>query len=144
VSQRDEDAATASSEALKMGWALVERTKAVRFTEKQKNFMMEKFDEGIRNSRKYDPRVVAQQMREHPNFPAKTDWLTAAQIQSFWSRMAADREKSMARRPTGAAAAEDEFDEDETGTDHIAQQIMVEHIYESINSVLSQISETEN
>ena len=75
------------------GWALKSAKKSARFTEAQKKYLEEKFNIGQETGHKQDPEKVARDMR----FAKQTDgsrlfsseeFLTAQQIQSFFSRMA--------------------------------------------------------
>lgn len=75
------------SPILPRGWALEENGEAVQFTAKQRTFLIEKFDYGIRNRKKFHPKDVAQKMRKN-NLFEKTEFLTFQQISSFWSRLA--------------------------------------------------------
>lgn len=135
-SQRDAEAAPDGLAALEMGWALKVRKPTKRFTVRQRAFLTEKFEEGARTGRKYDPHNVAKQMRRHPDFPSKDDWLTWTQISSFWSRLSLNRERSSAG--LAPAPVDDEFDIEEAADDAYANAFE-EHITESIQSVIDEV-----
>ena len=54
-----------------MGWALKIRRQTKRFTAAQRDFLPQKFNEGVRTGKKYNPHEVATQMRRDPHFPLK-------------------------------------------------------------------------
>ena len=92
-----ETAATSSSRArepLKEGWALKQTKKPYRFNEKQKSYLIGKFNIGQDTGRKVDPEVVAREMRREKDSNGArlfslSEFLTPAQVSSFFSRQAA-------------------------------------------------------
>ena len=88
---------TASKEGViveERGWALPKRKQNVRFTDNAKDFLNEKFDEGARTNKKWDPRVVSDMMKKEalvvdgerkPRF-MREEWLTERQIASYFTR----------------------------------------------------------
>jgi hypothetical protein len=139
-SQQTEESEVETAYPLPRGWALKDRKENKRFTEAQKQFMTEKFNAGITNSKKYDPRDVAKLMRKDPRFPEKEDWLTAGQIQGFWSRLAQTREKTIPENQ--AASQDDDTDpnsEDQIGDDDIAHRMFEENVDQTIESVRQHI-----
>ncbi len=92
-----EVAATSNSGAkvrLKEGWALKQMKKPYRFNEKQNSYLVAKFNVGQDTGRKMDPEVVAREMRREKDANgvrlfAMSEFLTASQISSFFSRLAA-------------------------------------------------------
>lgn len=94
------------------GWALQSRT-VERFSTKVRQFLIEKFDEGVMNPRKkWKPDVLAKAMRNDEQFDA-SEFLKSQQIAAFFSRLAQQREK---QNVVGAAETMDassvEHDED--------------------------------
>ena len=84
---------TTDGTSLPEGWALKTAKKSTRFNEAQKKYLEEKFNLGQQTGHKQNPERVARDMR----FAKKADgsrlfssdqFLTAQQIQSFFSRMA--------------------------------------------------------
>ena len=76
------------------GWALKGAKKAERFNEAQKSYLEAKFNIGQSNGKKLDPDAVAKEMRcaRGPNGDrlfSVTTFLSAQQISSFFSRLAA-------------------------------------------------------
>lgn len=139
--QRTEETAMDATYPLEMGWALKDRKEVKRFTQAQKQYLVEKFDEGIRDSKKYDPREVAKLMRRNPQFPTKEDWLTAAQIQSFWSRLAKGREKALAADSSQGADDEDmdPIDDDHIGSDDLLDRMFDQNVHDVVESLRPQI-----
>lgn len=79
-----------------MGWALKSSARKVRFTEKQKNFLDLKYNLGEQTGKKSSGEDVAMQIRRARGKDGKRlfaveDFLTAQQITSYFSRMAAKR-----------------------------------------------------
>lgn len=122
------------------GWALKVRKPVKQFTAAQKAFLHEKFDEGARTKRKYDPHDVAKLMRKDPRFPSRSDWLTWTQIASFWSRLSSNRERSAGEAGAASAATLDSEDYDlEEVADNEYANAFNEHIDEAIRSVIEQV-----
>ena len=85
------------TEALPKGWALKSSTsKRVRFTDKQRKFLADKFQQGESSGRKIDPASVARSMltavdsRGNRIFSSQ-DFLTSSQIAGFSSRLASKK-----------------------------------------------------
>ena len=85
------------TDALPQGWALKSSTsKRARFTDKQRKFMADKFQQGESSGRKMDPASVARSMltavdsRGNRIFSSE-DFLTASQIAGFFSRLASKK-----------------------------------------------------
>lgn len=142
--QRNEDdrATVDAANALRVGWALKQKRKVKRFSQKQKDYLTTKFNEGAETNRKYNPQDVAKNMRRDPQFPSRDDWLTATQIASFWSRLSAQRDQSAARTALAAAASQqaaaDEHELEELPDDQYANAYEG-HIDEAITSVLTNV-----
>lgn len=99
-----------TKEPLKEGWALKEIKKPYRFNEKQKSYLVSKFNIGQDTGRKMDPEVVAREMRREkdPNGArlfVMSEFLTAQQISSFFSRLAA----KIRQQPVGQAVEEEDI-----------------------------------
>lgn len=80
-----------SVERLPEGWALKSAKKATRFNEAQKQYLEQKFIIGQETGHKLDPAIVARDMRYTRNKDGArqfkmSEFLTAQQIQSFFSR----------------------------------------------------------
>ena len=68
--------------------------KPYRFNEKQKSYLLDKFNIGQETGRKMDPEVVAREMRREKDSNgervfAMAEFLTPQQVSSFFSRLAA-------------------------------------------------------
>ena len=86
------------------GWALQKpRVGGTRFSENVKSYLTARFDVGTQTGRKADPSQVAADMRTTRNADgsrrfSRDEWLTKAQIQSFFSRLSAtSRRKGLSR-----------------------------------------------
>ena len=83
-----------------MGFALRKHAKRTRFIRKQRDFLIQKFDEGKSSGNKFDARDISKQMRilkeansDQPVFTS-TELLTWQQIASFWSTYAHKNERN--------------------------------------------------
>lgn len=95
---------TKTTEGLKEGWALKQLKKPYRFNEKQKSFLVSKFNIGQDTGRKMDPEIVARGMRRERDAHgerlfSKSEFLTPGQVSSFFSRLAAKTRKQPAGEP---------------------------------------------
>ena len=103
-----------SCRACKEGWALKGAKKAERFNEAQKSYLEAKFNIGQSTGKKLDPDVVAKEMRRArgPNGDrlfSVTTFLSAQQISSFFSRLAAKaRQKEVHVTEQDALVVEEE------------------------------------
>lgn len=84
---------------LEEGWSLKKSTKNYRFNEKQKSYLQSKFDVGMSSGRKVSAESVAKEMRRCLGPDGKrmfviSEFLTAQQIKSFFSRQAAKKSAS--------------------------------------------------
>ena len=85
---------TADYPAVESGWALKKSRKASRFSDHVKEYLMRLFLEGEETGNKYDPAAVASNLKSMraddgtKMFPV-TDWLSAQQVASYFSRLAA-------------------------------------------------------
>lgn len=72
---------------LEKGWALMSPKSCKLSTAKRQNFLLEKYNEGIIQNKKFDAGVISKKMRPNPSF-SKEEFLSPQQIASFWSRKA--------------------------------------------------------
>lgn len=77
---------------LEKGWTLKQERKVSRFSQKQKDFLENKFNNGIRTGQKEDPVSVSEEMRILKDCTGNRvftyeELLTSQQIASFFSRM---------------------------------------------------------
>ena len=83
------------TDALSKGWALKSSSsKRVRFTDKQRKFMADKFQQGKSSGRKIDPASVARSMLTAVDSTGNRifrDFLTSSQIAGFFSRLASKK-----------------------------------------------------
>ena len=77
---------------LAVGWALKTKHQTTFFNEKQRDYLTGKFNEGLQNKKKFDPKDISKDMRKDASFE-KSEYLTWQQIASFWSREASYRRK---------------------------------------------------
>ena len=71
---------------LSVGWAAKEPKSRSAFSDRQKGFMIEKFEYGKMTGRKVDPYLAAEEMRICGKFK-KEEFLSGQQICSFFSRL---------------------------------------------------------
>ena len=86
--------ATESPVARSEGWALKQAKKAYRFNEEQRQYLEAKFNIGQENGMKVDAETVSKEMRRARASNGErlfrvSEFLTAQQVASFFSRMAA-------------------------------------------------------
>ena len=79
--------------SLSEGWALKTTKKSARFNEAQKKYLEDKFNLGQQTGHKQDPERVSKDMRfakkaDGSRLFSSNEFLSAQQIQSFFSRMA--------------------------------------------------------
>ncbi|XP_056021503.1 uncharacterized protein LOC125675075 [Ostrea edulis] len=84
----NEQAETTSLSMITTGWAIKETKCRVNFTQRQKDFIKQKFDFGKITGNKIDPYVAAKDMRECGLFCRK-EFLSGQQIESYFSRLCA-------------------------------------------------------
>ena len=78
---------TKTTEELKEGWALKQVKKPYRFNEKQKSFLVSKFNVGQDTGHKMDPEIVAREMHRERDAQGErlfSEFLTSGQISSFF------------------------------------------------------------
>ena len=104
---------TASSTAkqrLKEGWALKPMKKPYRFSEKQKSYLVGKFNIGQDSGHKMDPEMVAKEMRREKDSNGvrlflMSEFLSPLQVSSFFSRLAA----KIRQQPVGQEVEEEDM-----------------------------------
>lgn len=84
---------TVSISTVEMGWALKEGRKNARFNDRQKEFLIQKFNNGLLSGHKEDPENVSESMKFSTNPDGSRmfkmdEFLTPQQIMSFFSRHA--------------------------------------------------------
>lgn len=110
----EEVASEGRDECRNMGWALQKpRGGGTRFTENVKVYLTMRFGDGEKTGRKADPIQVAADMRTARDIEGtrkfkRSEWLTKAQVQGFFSRLA-----SMKRRKTSVYQVQEEEDDDD-------------------------------
>ena len=121
-----------SCRACKEGWALKGAKKAERFNEAQKSYLEAKFNIGQSTGKKLDPDVVAKEMRRArgpsgDRLFGVTAFLSAQQISSFFSRLAAKaRQKEVQVTEQDALAVEEEV-KFSTARDRVLSTLHVTH-----------------
>lgn len=106
---------TANTDGLKQlerGWALRKQKQTKLFNEKQRKYLLQKFEDGKRMKRKFDPKVIADEMKRN-NLFEKSEFLTWQQIASFWSREAAKRRGESLPFSVDEESIEDSVKEDD-------------------------------
>ena len=116
------------SHVLPMGWALKQSSNKARFSERQKQFLDERFNIGERTGKKSNGEDVAQQMRrvcrpDGNRLFYVNEFLTPQQISSYFSRMAAKRKKIVEYEN----AAEEEAETLQTVTSQITVALNAEY-----------------
>ena len=87
------------NECCDIGWALQKPKGGSRFSENVRAYLSKRFDLGEKTGRKADPAQVAADMRKNRNSDGKrtflrSEWLTKAQVQGFFSRLAASKRRN--------------------------------------------------
>ena len=106
----------ASVFATKMGWALPKtRSGSSQFSEKVKDYLTKKFDLGEKTGQKATAEQVAKDMRnartlDNQKLFGRDEWLTKAQVQGFFSRLASPRKR---RGCQGTVTSEEDNEEDD-------------------------------
>ena len=103
-----------ATEVLPQGWALRSSKKATRFSDNQRRYLDSKFKVGQETGLKLDPEDVSRDMRYARNQDGEklftvSEFLTAKQIQSYFSRKASKLRHS----PSDYAESEEEAEVDE-------------------------------
>ncbi len=82
------------------GWAQKPARKCTRYTPKQRQFLIEKFDSGV-DGQKADYKQTALEMQDPSNAFEASEFLTGQQVRAFWSRLAKQRSNNPKRQETG-------------------------------------------
>jgi len=93
---------TTKTTGLKEGWALKQVKKPYCFNEKQKSFLVSKFNIRQETGRKIDPQIIAREMRQVRDAHGErlfSNSLTPGQVSSFFSRLAAKIRKQPVGEP---------------------------------------------
>ena len=123
-----------SAPSLPMGLALkCSRAKSARFSTKQKEYLSAKFQMGERTGLKVDPASVAIAMRKAKDVNDErlfdsTEFLTAQQVASFFSRLAA-------KKTTDEDTEDDDEDEDHTA--HLQRENHLQQMRDNIVKSMS-------
>ena len=130
--------APAQQSRLQMGWALkLAQTSRARFSDKQREFLTNKFMIGETTGQKASPQQVARSMLTARDETGKrrfssAEFLTAKQIASFFSRLAAKRSTSV---HSHAPVISDEEEEEEDGvavTTETAFSVLRDHVMAAV------------
>ena len=118
---------------LAMGWALKSSSKKARFSKKQKDYLIGKFQIGEKTGQKADPSSVARAMLTARNVNGERtftseEFLTSSQVMSFFSRLAAKKRLS-----------EEGNDEDDEDFDDLENAAMEAHIELLTNEVAREL-----
>ena len=117
----------------RMGWALKPPTASARFSQQVRDYLTAKFDAGERSGRKANPSDVEMEMRNSRDQNDKRrftrdEWLSSAQIKSFFSRLAATRRKAATlQTPLEDLEAESEEHSRREALREIARDLQVQH-----------------
>ena len=101
-----------------MGWARRTRKQKTKFSKKQRDYLTQRFQDGIDNRSKFDPKVIAKRMRRDTDSSGKpvfekSEYLTSKQISSFWSREARNRKLAHGKEGPATNQAIEEVDDNE-------------------------------
>lgn len=114
----EEASAPSTSGMLSLGWAIKARSPQKRMTTDQRQYLINKFNDGQRSGHKHEPEDVAKDMRRarnrshDPRF-LPDDYLKPFQIKQYFSRLSAKSKKGEIR------PAEEENDKEEDDTTEI-------------------------
>ena len=113
------------------GWALKTARKSARFNDAQKKYLEEKFNLGLEMGHKQDPERVAKDMRlarkaDGSRLFSGDEFLSAQQIQSFFSRMASKTRHATGMSDTDIRAAQLEQEFSDTRQD-ILDEVQLQH-----------------
>ena len=103
---------------LPMGWALSRRSPSERFSQNVRDYLQIIYDLGEKTGEKAEPAQVAQDMRgvqreDGSRRFAREEWLTAAQIKGFFSRVTRQRRKGKSRSDTAQHLTESDSEDEE-------------------------------
>ncbi|CAF2137306.1 unnamed protein product [Rotaria magnacalcarata] len=132
------------STGLREGWALSKERKNARLSVKQTQFLLEKFNEGVRTFVRWKPEVLVTKMHELKvngkfNFTA-SEFLMASPIRSFFSREKAKRQKFQLNE-NDTVDQENEFFQDDLALEEISDR---EALRQECEKALDEEEQTEN
>ena len=107
-----------STSRLQMGWALQKKHASVRFPQKVREYLTQKFNIGQDTGKKEDPAQVAKDMRAASTMDGermfdRTEWLSKCQIQGFFSRLSANIKQGGQKRIELMSGGELDIDTEE-------------------------------
>ena len=119
---------------LSAGWALKARTKVVKFSTKQKRYLVSLLKQGERTNRKKDPKNVADMMRKaRAPSGAKmfepSEYLRKEQIASFFSWLSAQRSKGKPLQ------IEDDWEDQEPADDYQKEFELQRSLFQMIDVI---------
>ena len=94
-----------ANSSLSMGWALQKpRIGGKRYSPRVKDYLKARFDVGEQSGQKADPQHVSMDTRnarteENKRLFSREEWLTRNQVQSYFSRLSALKQKQVSRPP---------------------------------------------
>ena len=121
------------------GWALKGHKTSTKTSEKVKEFLIGKFNEGLLSGKKANPFDVSMDMQDDAKDPkglalfSPEEWKTSRQISSFFSRLSALQKTKEAHPVTGKE--EENIPEDDVSTweGHSFEQNLRYEVYEAID-----------
>ena len=135
-----------STSQLQMGWAFQKKHTSVRFSQKVRQYLIQKFNIGQVTGKKEDPAQVAKDMRTASTIDGermfeRTEWLSKCQIQGFFSRLSASIRQDSQKRIELLSAGELDTDteEDDDLAEEYACKLDEEHLRETREVVLGKV-----
>ncbi|CAF4478486.1 unnamed protein product [Rotaria sp. Silwood2] len=136
---------------LTVGWALPVTRPPVRFTNKQKKFLDEKFNDGILHGRFWKPETVVSEMQNAKSSQGKfifdiKEWLTTSQVRGYFSRIRSiitqkNAQFSSSTSSSNSVCAESEqeegqdLDEDASAEESLKDDVAVNEAIERITFI---------
>ncbi|CAF3133213.1 unnamed protein product [Rotaria sp. Silwood2] len=133
---------------LTVGWALPVTRPPVRFTNKQRKFLDEKFNDGILYGRFWKPETVVSEMQNAKSSQGKfifdiNEWLTTSQVRGYFSRIRSIKTQKNAQLSSSTASnhaiyteSEQEegqdLDEDASAEESLKDDVAVDEAIERI------------
>ena len=120
------------------GWALKGQKTAAKTSEKVKEFLITKFNEGVLGRKKANPVEVSEEMQDAKDSKglalfSPEEWKTSRQINSFFSRLSA-LQKSKEAHPVTVGEEENLTDDDvSTWEGHSFEQNLRYEVYEAVD-----------
>ena len=121
-----------------MGWALKTVKKPSRMEAHVKAYLVQKFDTGCRTGQKADPVQVAREMKIVKDYAGHLlftpqEWITAQQINSFFSRLSAVQRQTQMEKDTSEYATSQEFTEEDPDLEVLENETVLENLRIAIN-----------